>query len=1268
MASKVGQLKPFYLEEKKEGPSQSISDATFTKWQGSILSNIRKEDKWTPFISRTWSHKKEPNRGFTSNTAEADSKQVDLMLAYIAQYAPSVLYRDITQRSTSLESVWTVIRQWAGLKSSGCKHYTYYQLKENYEKDGDVSHNDFFFSLRNAKEDCLLLARENGGKVKFNGTIPTDDEDLTPTLESDIVIDWLHAIGGSKLVDHVFRAFSKELETESLSDIRQRIAECLPSLLTESDIHAELKRASISESNNTFRKPNNTRNTFRRPYQRNKTFQNRKSNQCSICVKTNPQLAYSHSVAFCPQLTSTDKKLISRFVSAEDQFHDQNDPDSEPEDEDINDNSDYAEDEKEEEIQTRLVKSRSVYSKIKINKVSITESPILAASYCDNTIYLVLDTGATASLISLRQAQSLNLKIYPTSHKAIQVDGESDLPIIGEVHTTFKRGSASLKFNALVVKHLSVDILAGTSFHKENDVFSRMSKGTIHIGDEIIVQSTPPALLTVHEPEPKTKHFLVQVMKTITILPGDVKSFSAPTEIRPNEVVMIEPNINQCEAFFEPSIVQLDHGRFQVTNTLQNPVTIKKHNAAIVMYTTKEVPNTPEVLKPDKKPISPAPKTLKDIMKEVKIDGNLPSTEKDIFKNTISQNLEVFQPNLPGYNGAYGQVFASFEFASKTRPLPQKLRLPNYGSIQDSLFNLKCQELEASGVIIDPLANEIQPALTHNAWVVKKPSSSHKSWDQCETKDVRLVVGLDPLNKFLKDPPGKVTKTEQVFSSIAGWQFLGEIDFSDCYFQIPFNQDSRLEKLKLGYLCIRTARGTRCFARATMGLLGMDVYQDELTDRIFGDLVLSNHVSKLADNIYFGANTLTDFQRIFHTILQRCKESDLRIKPSKVSLNVQDSDILGLHWQKGKLSPSQHKLDPLAECDPPQTVRGLRSWLGGVRFNEICLPGSKIAAHSKPLDDQVPSKRSGKDSIEWTATLLHAFRSIQSILKQPISVTVPREGDVIYMATDACTSLPAGGTKIFIKRPGIDKFLPSFNFGARLPTTVKNWYPCEVEAFFLNKGIEKAAHYVRVTNNPAIALTDCKPVYQAKLKLDDGKFSASPKLQSLLTNLSAKRFSIQLLSAKLPSPILKMVDFNSRHPPKCDTAKCSICKDMSRADIFAVNPLLKNQDNTLMSVPAWRMLQQSCSDLTKAHALLAAGKPLQNKSKEPSDVKFYLNKCSIDKNGLIIVKKAVPWKEKPVELLVIPRQYGFTFVKAFHNKMNHPNPNQMKNYFQSSIL
>ena len=122
MASKVGQLKPFYLEEKKVGPAQTISDATFTKWQGSILANIRKEEKWAPFVTGNWEPKKVPNRGFNTATAAADAQNVDLMLAYLAQYAPSVLYRDITQRSTSLTAVWAVIRQWAGLKASGCKH------------------------------------------------------------------------------------------------------------------------------------------------------------------------------------------------------------------------------------------------------------------------------------------------------------------------------------------------------------------------------------------------------------------------------------------------------------------------------------------------------------------------------------------------------------------------------------------------------------------------------------------------------------------------------------------------------------------------------------------------------------------------------------------------------------------------------------------------------------------------------------------------------------------------------------------------------------------------------------------------------------------------------------------------------------------------------------------------------------------------------------------------------------------------------------------
>jgi len=109
-----------------------------------------------------------------------------------------------------------------------------------------------------------------------------------------------------------------------------------------------------------------------------------------------------------------------------------------------------------------------------------------------------------------------------------------------------------------------------------------------------------------------------------------------------------------------------------------------------------------------------------------------------------------------------------------------------------------------------------------------------------------------------------------------------------------------------------------------------------------------------------------------------------------------------------------------------------------------------------------------------------------------------------------------------------------------------------VEAYFLNKGIRKAEIYTRATGNPGIAFTDNKPVFQAKQNLDAGKFSTSKRLQDLLANLSSKRFSIQLMSAKLPSPILSMVDFFSRNPVTCTSPSCTICSDTFTISVEAV--------------------------------------------------------------------------------------------------------------------
>ena len=117
-----------------------------------------------------------------------------------------------------------------------------------------------------------------------------------------------------------------------------------------------------------------------------------------------------------------------------------------------------------------------------------------------------------------------------------------------------------------------------------------------------------------------------------------------------------------------------------------------------------------------------------------------------------------------------------------------------------------------------------------------------------------------------------------------------------------------------------------------------------MADKLLGDLVITGKVAKVADNIYFGSNSLESFQDIFHDIISRCQKANLRLKPSKIKLNIKHADILGLHWNRGTLSPTPHKLDPLAKCERPRTVKGLRSFLGAVRFYEICLPSKELNA------------------------------------------------------------------------------------------------------------------------------------------------------------------------------------------------------------------------------------------------------------------------------------------------------------------------------------
>jgi hypothetical protein len=134
----------------------------------------------------------------------------------------------------------------------------------------------------------------------------------------------------------------------------------------------------------------------------------------------------------------------------------------------------------EERLSTELKKKGSKSKVMEKGKVNIYESPIFSVEVNNAVLHLVMDIGATANLISERMCKELDIPVFSTRQKAIQANG-TELEITGEIHMVVTRDKLKLKFNALVIKKMATEALAGKGFHEENNIYTRVSTGNIII-------------------------------------------------------------------------------------------------------------------------------------------------------------------------------------------------------------------------------------------------------------------------------------------------------------------------------------------------------------------------------------------------------------------------------------------------------------------------------------------------------------------------------------------------------------------------------------------------------------------------------------------------------------------------------------------------------------------------------------------------------------------------------------------------------------------
>ena len=284
-------------------------------------------------------------------------------------------------------------------------------------------------------------------------------------------------------------------------------------------------------------------------------------------------------------------------------------------------------------------------------------------------------------MISDSFARAVGVPVKAASQMPRQADGITPLDVVGEVHCEVTRGTNTFSLDALVVKRLDVDVLAGNPFLSANDIAVRPAKHQIIIqGAEVVqygAQHSQSASIR------RTQAYLLRAPpKQTVIMPGDYVELKTPIESEADALWALEPRAdcpsNQPDKVLHmwpavQEIQSIDHV-LRVPNTTPEPIILRRgeHFCQFRPVTTDidvsaqtSLPSSPHGA------IHQQPSTPYSAHVSMDPDCCLSPEMREKFVALHLELDEVFNPKVSKYNGVSGDIKAIVNMGP-TLPPPEE--------------------------------------------------------------------------------------------------------------------------------------------------------------------------------------------------------------------------------------------------------------------------------------------------------------------------------------------------------------------------------------------------------------------------------------------------------------------------------------------------------------------------------------------------------------------------------------------------------------------
>ena len=1307
-------------------PDRGINETQFNIWIEELEVYLGQEAEFRVFLTGeeydTWEPKENNSerivalkgadvdevRDATKSAAllKLRQRQLRTVLSIVGKCVSSGHYDAVMRHSTSLESIYDMLRGDYDMQKKGIHFLNLLDMK--YEA-ANLTPIAFYNQYRTMITSNL--ARRNDVIKYKNNTIMAEDEKMSPMLEDMVLLNVVREI--DPRLPAFIRTFytHKMSKADKLMDFKNDIFTNIPKFLV--DLEKDEQLASISPTNihpslSAF-KQRGRGNTRGRGYNPRVTKDNPNKIRdvyCRLCHKCEMprEIFKSHNIGDpnCPQLSAQDKiKLAGRMsniaVSEEDEEdrllaaafgYDTTLVEEQLGENQVNDGK--------LNLQSANDHSRTNGEKLSYIKPEPTQIlTVFNDASNNNAVHIELDSGATLNYIRESEAFRLSCKILPNGQLSTLGDGVTKLSSVGEIDVIFFRNSWTVRFRAIVVKHLQSPIIGGTVFLKDNKMEQNLCKQVIHIHDrKITVPETNPTTLlpilevnkspqssscpsSINTKTRKGNSSTVSFKSLKLLLPG--QDLQQNTYLADGTVVTAEPwEQNNYHSWPEPQLCTVKNSSFIIKNTSKEPIILGKDIKLLKIRATETSQNSTDedMFYEGSSSSQPRPKEeAEETIKEIQLGDHITTEALELLKKAHKTYKEVFNKDLRGgYNDFYGKHRCQLNWAGRERPFASKVHVPSYKHDLKGLQQELMDDLTNQGVLLIPQEHDIRIQSVCPSFLQKKQRAKNKAQHLLTKDDVRLLINFGPVNEKIKPIPSHVAKTDDVIIALGRWKELIVFDLYNGYFQIKMSDKA------IPWLGVQTPfGGLRAIARSGQGLLGQAEEFDEVLAKILKEELKEGICAKIVDDIYVGGSNQTEAALNYIRILSKLKNANMKISPDKTHIFPNSVDVLGWVWKRGGfLAPSPHRQCALSNVkeEDIRKIKDMRSWIGLYKTLHIATP--RITSFLDPFE-QATAGKDTNDKFVWTHDLSQRFREAKNHIKNMKALYLPSPDDQLMMIPDGSKMTPGIGHVLYAIKDG--KKIPVRFGSTKLKDNCRKWSPCEIEALAFAGGIEKEFDIIRESKHPLIICPDNKPVHDAVSLINRGHFSVSARMSSFLTNVNRIPIISQHISGK--AKLNPLADLQSRHPPQCDSDVCTIDKFINTSidgiitnepKCAAMGSLLKM--NIFTNRNAWKKAQADNQACAFAIHLLSSGKTppkAVGKTAGPyfNEVRFYCREGALANDGLLVSKTQLKAtiENVPKEKIIVPKHLVPALLWHLHNHYDeHPTKHQQKVLFQRSFF